>query len=64
MFAQANAITLASDDLYMSAKQLQHCMRASKATKGLVVDDADPQNRQEGVQRQTICEDTIKAGHT
>ena len=49
LFAQANAITLASDDLYMSAKQLQHCMRASKATKGLVVADADligfPQNR-------------------
>ena len=48
-FAQANAITLASDDLYMSAKQLQHCMRASKVTKGLVVADADligfPQNR-------------------
>ena len=48
-FAQANAITLASDDLYMSAKQLQHCMRASKEAKGLVVDDADligfPQNR-------------------
>ena len=40
-FAQANAITLASDELYMSAKQLQHCMRTSKATKGLVVDDAD-----------------------
>ena len=48
-FAQVNAITLASDELYMSAKQLQHCMRASKATKGLVVTDADligfPQNR-------------------
>ena len=48
-FAQANAITLASDELYMSAKQLQHCMRASKATKGLVVSDTDlisfPQNR-------------------
>ena len=48
-FAQANAVTLASDELYMSAKQLQHCMRASKATKGLVVADADligfPQNR-------------------
>ena len=48
-FAQVNAITLASDDLYMSAKQLQHCMRPSKAMKGLVVDDADlisfPQNR-------------------
>ena len=49
LFTQANAITLASDELYMSAKQLQHCMRASKATKGLVVTDADligfPQNR-------------------
>ena len=48
-FAQANAVTLASDELYMSAKQLQHCMRASKATKGLVVADADligfPENR-------------------
>ena len=42
-------ITLASDELYMSAKQLQHCLRASKATKGLVVSDADliglPQKR-------------------
>ena len=28
-FAQAHAITLASDELYMSAKQLQHCMRSS-----------------------------------
>lgn len=36
-FAQANAVTLASDELYMSAKQLQHCMRASKDSKGLVV---------------------------
>ena len=49
LFAQVNAITLASDELYMSAKQLQHCMRASKGAKGLVVDDADligfPQNR-------------------
>ena len=48
-FAQANAITLTSGELYMSAKQLQHCMRASKATKGLVVTDSDliafPQNR-------------------
>ena len=48
-FAQTNAISLASDDLYMNAKQLQHSMRASKATKGLVVADADligfPQNR-------------------
>ena len=48
-FAQTNTITLASDELYMSAKQLQHCMRASKAMKGLVVTDADligfPQNR-------------------
>ena len=49
LFAQANAVTLSSDELYMSAKQLQHCMRASKATKGLVVSDIDlinfPQNR-------------------
>ena len=48
-FAQVNAITLASDELYMSAKQLKHSMRASKEAKGLVVDDADligfPQNR-------------------
>ena len=48
-FAQANSFILASDELYMSAKQLQHCLRASKATKGLVVTDADliglPQNR-------------------
>jgi len=49
LFAQANAVTLASDELYMSAKQLQHCMRASKNAKGLVVADIDlicfPQNR-------------------
>ena len=48
-FSQVNAIILASDELYISAKQLQHCLRASKATKGLVVDDRDliefPQNR-------------------
>ena len=48
-FAQANSVILASDELYMSAKQLQHCMRTSKATKGLVVTDADligfPKNR-------------------
>ena len=48
-FAQNNTVALASDELYISAKQLQHCMRASKATKGLVVDDADligfPRNR-------------------
>ena len=48
-FAQAHAVTLASDELYMSAKQLQHCMRSSKATKGLVVNDSDligfPKNR-------------------
>jgi len=49
LFAQANAVTLASDELFISAKQLQHSMRASKATKGLVVTDADligfPKNR-------------------
>ena len=48
-FTQANSVVLASDELYMSAKQLQHCMRASKGAKGLVVDDADligfPKNR-------------------
>lgn len=48
-FAQITGFTLASDELYMSAKQLQHCMRASKEAKGLVVDDDDligfPQNR-------------------
>ena len=49
LFAQANNVTLASDDLYMSAKQLQHSMRASKEAKGLVVADSDlisfPQKR-------------------
>ena len=49
LFAQANAVTLANDELYMSAKQLQHSMRASKDAKGLVVADADlidfPNNR-------------------
>lgn len=34
-FAQANGITLGSDRLYMSAKQLQHCMRASKNGQGV-----------------------------
>ena len=37
VFAKTNGITLASDQLYVSAKQLQHCMRASKEAKGLVV---------------------------
>ena len=37
LFAQANGVMLGSDRLYMSAKQLQHCMRASKLAKGLVV---------------------------
>ena len=32
-----NNVPLASDELYMSAKQLQHSMRASKNAKGLVV---------------------------
>jgi hypothetical protein len=41
LFAQVNGISLGGDDLYMSAKQLQHCLRASKGAKGLVVDDAD-----------------------
>ena len=37
LFAQANNVTLACEQLYMSAKQLQHCMRASKGAKGQVV---------------------------
>ena len=37
MFAHANGVILASDRLYMSAKQLQHCMRESKVVKGLTV---------------------------
>jgi hypothetical protein len=41
LFAQVNGILLGGDDLYMSAKQLQHCLRASKGAKGLVVDDVD-----------------------
>ena len=49
LFAQANGVTLGSDRLYMSAKQLQHCMRASKLAKGLVVSPDDlilfPANR-------------------
>ncbi len=36
-FAQENDVALACNQLYMSAKQLQHCMRASKGAKGLVV---------------------------
>lgn len=48
-FADANGIELASNELYMSVKQLQHSMRASKHVKGLVVDASEliafPQNR-------------------
>ena len=48
-FADANGIELANDELYMSAKQLQHSMRASKNAKGLVVDASEliafPQSR-------------------
>ena len=48
-YAAVNGIVLGSDELYISAKQLQHCMRASKNAKGLVVDAADlisfPYNR-------------------
>ncbi|MCR5364569.1 MAG: hypothetical protein K6E67_00305 [Prevotella sp.] len=36
-FAAVNGIVLGSDELYMSAKQLQHCMRASKNAKGLLL---------------------------
>jgi len=48
-FARINSISLGGDELYMSAKQIQHCLRASKGAKGLAVDDADligfPKNR-------------------
>ena len=48
-FAVLNCITLASTELYISTKQLQHCLRASKKAKGLTVSDAElitfPQNR-------------------
>ena len=40
-FATLNGIVLGSDELFFSAKQLQHCMRASKDAKGLVVDAAE-----------------------
>ena len=40
-FANDNGILLGSDELYISSKQLQHCMRASKGAKGLVVDKVD-----------------------
>ena len=40
-YANNNNILLGSDDLYMSAKQLQHCMRDSKHAKDLVVSDTD-----------------------
>ena len=48
-FAQANEIVMGSDEIYISAKQIQHCMRASKEAKGLVVDETEligfPQSR-------------------
>jgi len=40
-FSLSCGIILGSDELYMSAKQLQHCMRASKDAKGLVVSDSE-----------------------
>ena len=40
-FADVNGIELASDEIYMSAKQLQHSMRASKSVKGLVVEASE-----------------------
>lgn len=49
MFSIEKNIFLGSDELYMSAKQLQHCMRASKNAKGLVVSAQElidfPKNR-------------------
>lgn len=48
-FTKSNNIVLGSDEIYMSVKQLQHSMRASKNAKGLVVSDAElidfPKNR-------------------
>lgn len=48
-FAQNNHVVLGSNEIYMSGKQLQHCMRASKRAKGLVVPDRElinfPKNR-------------------
>ncbi len=48
-FADTYGIELACQELYMSAKQLQHSMRASKNAKGLVVDASEligfPQSR-------------------
>ena len=48
-FARENSIILSSSRLYMSAKQLQHCMRNSKTAKGLVVEADElihfPKNR-------------------
>ena len=41
LFSRDNNIKLGSDELYMSAKQLQHCMRPSKDVKGLTVSDSE-----------------------
>ena len=41
VFAETHGITLGSNSLYMSAKQLQHSMRQSKSEKDLVVDDSE-----------------------
>ena len=48
-YASLNGIVLASNQLYMSAKQLQHSMRPSKSQKDLVVEESEliafPQER-------------------
>lgn len=41
-YAAINGITLGSDRLYMSAKQLTHTIRQSKRGKGLAVDLIEP----------------------
>ena len=41
VFAKTHSIILGCDSLYMSAKQLQHCMRPSKSQKDLVVEEAE-----------------------
>ena len=40
-FAVRHGITLGCNDLYMSAKQLQHSMRPSKGAKVLVVEEVE-----------------------
>lgn len=58
-FADANGIELASNELYMSAKQLQHSMRASKQGTGKTgeLHNSHKTYRQERIQWQALCKD-------